>query len=305
MVAICVNLLSKNTDEISRLRINEVITQGHLPEKSGEVLISDEFAKKLNVEPGQVVTIMASSMFGSMSFYNVTVTGTVRFGTAMLDRSAMIMDLTDAQAALDMYDASGEILGFFGIGRYDDSLAMNVSKAFNKKYSDPKDEFSPIMVTLKDQFVMAEFLDFADSFKSILIFSFILVMSIVLWNAGLIGGLRRYGEVGVRLAIGENKGHIYRSMIFESILIGIVGSLIGTMVGLSLSYLLQEKGVNLGDLMKNATLMLPSTFRAQVTPDAYWLGIIPGLFSTVLGTMLSGIGIYKRQTATLFKELET
>jgi len=305
MVAICVSLLSENTNEVSRLRINEVLALGHLPEKPGEVLISDEFAKKLNVEPGQVVTIMASSMFGSMSFYNVTVTGTVRFGTAILDRSAMIMDLADAQAALDMYDASGEILGFFKIGRYDDSLAMNVSKTFNKKYSDPKDEFSPIMVTLKDQFVMAEFLDFADSFKGILIFSFVLVMSIVLWNAGLIGGLRRYGEVGVRLAIGENKGQIYRSMIFESILIGIVGSLIGTMVGLSFSYLLQEKGLSLGDLMKNATLMLPSTFRAQVTPDAYWLGIIPGLFSTVLGTMLSGIGIYRRQTATLFKELET
>jgi putative ABC transport system permease protein len=161
------------------------------------------------------------------------------------------------------------------------------------------------MATLKEQFVMAEFLDYADSMKGILAFVFILIMSIVLWNAGLIGGLRRYGEVGLRLAMGENKGHIYRSMISESILIGIAGSLIGTAVGLSFSYLLQEKGVNLGNIMQNASMMLPAIFRAQVTPDAYWLGIIPGLFSTVLGTMLSGIGIYKRQTATLFKELET
>jgi putative ABC transport system permease protein len=305
VLAICVDLLSANTNEISRLRINEVLAQGRLPEKQGEVLISDEFAKKLNVEPGQVVTVMGSTMFGSMSFYNVIVTGTVRFGAAMLDRSAMIMDLSDAQVALDMNDACGEILGYFGIGRYDDTLAVNVSKAFNSKYSDPNDEFSPIMLTLKEQFVMGEFLDYADSFKSILIFAFIVVMSIVLWNAGLIGGLRRYGEIGVRLAIGENKGQIYRSMIFESILIGIAGSIIGTIIGLGFSYLLQEKGLNLGNIMKNATMMIPSTIRAQITPDAYWLGIIPGLFSTVLGTMLSGIGIYKRQTATLFKELET
>jgi putative ABC transport system permease protein len=248
---------------------------------------------------------MGSSMFGAMSFYNVTVIGTVRFGTAMLDRSAMIMDLSDAQAALDMNDASGEILGYFKIGRYDDSLAVNISKAFNSKYSDPGDEFSPIMVTLKEQFAMGEFLDFAESFKGILVFAFIVVMSIVLWNAGLIGGLRRYGEIGVRLAIGENKGQIYRSMIFESILVGIAGSIIGTLIGLSFSYLLQEKGLNLGDIMKNATMMLPSTFRAQITPDAYWIGLIPGLFSTVLGNMLSGIGIYRRQTASLFKELET
>ncbi len=305
VMAICVNLLSPNSDEISRLRINEALAQGRLPEKPGEVLISDEFAKKLGVVPGQIVTIMASTMFGSMSFYNVTVSGTVRFGTAMLDRSAMIMDLSDAQIALDMQDACGEILGYFENGMYDDNLAVNMSKSFNDKYSNPADEFSPVMTTLKEQFVMAEFLDYADSMKGILAFVFILVMSIVLWNAGLIGGLRRYGEVGLRLAMGENKGHIYRSMISESILIGIAGSLIGTAVGLSFSYLLQVKGVNLGNIMQNASMMLPATFRAQVTPDAYWLGIIPGLFSTMLGTMLSGIGIYRRQTASLFKELET
>jgi len=305
VVAICVNLLSPESKEIERLRIKEVLVQGRLPEKPGEVLISNEFAQKLKIEPGQVVTIISSSMFGSMSFYNVTVTGTLRFGTAILDKSAMIMDLSDAQVALDMNDACGEILGYFATGRYDDSLAAHICKTFNSKYSNPGDEFSPIMTTLREQFAMGEFLDFAKSFKSILVFAFIFVMSIVLWNAGLIGGLRRYGEIGVRLAIGENKGQIYRSMIFESVLVGIAGSIIGTIIGLSLSYLLQEKGLNLGNIMQNATMMLPSTFRAQITPDAYWLGIIPGLFSTVIGTMLSGIGIYKRQTATLFKELET
>jgi len=41
-----------------------------------------------------------------------------------------------------------------------------------------------------------------------------------------------------------------------------------------------------------------------LTPPAFYIGFIPGLFSTVLGTMLSGIGIYRRQTAQLFKELE-
>jgi len=50
--------------------------------------------------------------------------------------------------------------------------------------------------------------------------------------------------------------------------------------------------------------MMPSVIRAQITTSAFFLGFIPGLASTVIGTMLSGIGIYKRQTARLFKELE-
>ena len=43
---------------------------------------------------------------------------------------------------------------------------------------------------------------------------------------------------------------------------------------------------------------------AKITTETYYIGFIPGVISMVLGTMLSGIGIYKRQTAQLFKELE-
>ena len=57
-------------------------------------------------------------------------------------------------------------------------------------------------------------------------------------------------------------------------------------------------------MVKNITMMYPSVIRAKITKETYYIGFFPGLFSTVFGTALSGIGIYKRQTAQLFKELE-
>jgi putative ABC transport system permease protein len=50
--------------------------------------------------------------------------------------------------------------------------------------------------------------------------------------------------------------------------------------------------------------MMPSVVRAAISPTAFYIGFWPGLVSMVLGNALSGIGIYKRQTAHLFKELE-
>jgi len=50
--------------------------------------------------------------------------------------------------------------------------------------------------------------------------------------------------------------------------------------------------------------MMPNRIRARITPPDFYIGFIPGLISTVLGTALSGIGIYRRQTSMLFKELE-
>jgi putative ABC transport system permease protein len=299
-----VDLLSPGTTEIATLNIETAVTRGRMPQRPGEILISDDLATKLGIEPGDNATLLSSTMYGSMTMQNFNVSGTVTFGVQAMDRGAMIADINDVQMALDMENAAGVILGYLPSNVYDIEQAEAIKHSFNQIYYDSGDEFSPVMVQLKDVGMLGDYLEMTSGFTAILAGVFIVLMSIVLWNVGLLGGIRRYGEVGLRLAIGEHKGHIYRSMIYESILIGIVGSVIGTALGMGAAYWLQVKGINVGDMMKNSSLMFPGVLHAKITPATYYIGFIPGLFSIVLGTMLSGIGIYQRQTAQLFKELE-
>jgi putative ABC transport system permease protein len=205
--------------------------------------------------------------------------------------------------ALDMQDATGEILGYFPSGEYDNEKAEAMVSSFDNKYSDPGDRFSPVMVTLRDQNNLASMLDLLDYFRAIIIGVFVFAMSIVLWNSGLLGGLRRYGEMGLRMAIGEEKNHIYRSLIVESVFIGLAGSLAGTLIGLFFALLL-SKGIDISSMAQNSTMMMQNVIKAKITPDAFFIGFIPGLMATVLGTTLAGLGIYKRKTAQLFKELQ-
>jgi putative ABC transport system permease protein len=299
-----IDLLSPGTTEITTMNIERALTRGKIPEKPGEILISDDLALKLGIEPGESATLLGSTMYGSMAMHNFIVSGTLTFGMQAMDRGAMIADINDVQLALDMEDATAVILGYLPNNVYDIDQAEAIKQKFNNSFTDIDDEFSPIMMQLKDIGMLGDYLELTSSFSVILATIFIVLMSIVLWNVGLLGGIRRYGEVGLRLAIGEHKGHIYRSMIYESVLIGIVGSIIGTALGLGFAYWLQVKGINIGDMMKNSTLMFPGVIHAKITNETYYLGFIPGLFSMVLGTMLSGVGIYRRQTAQLFKELE-
>ena len=299
-----IDLLSGNKDEIERMNIPKSIVQGRLPGKPGEILISDAFARKLNVKPGDKITLISSSMFGEMVVYNFNISGTIVFGTASLDRGTIIADISDVRNALNMEDATGEILGFTRNGFFNDKQAGKITAQFNRKYNIPKDEFSPVMKSLKEQSNMGFLVDYASTVLGVMIFVFLLAMSIVLWNAGLLGGLRRYGEFGMRLAIGEEKGHIYKTMIYESLLIGTIGSLAGIALGMMLAGYLQYYGVDFGGMMQNATIIMPTVFKARITPVTWVIGFIPGIFSTLTGTMLSGIGIYKRETAQLFKELE-
>ncbi|MBN1406665.1 MAG: ABC transporter permease [Calditrichaceae bacterium] len=304
-LGLAVDLLSPDTKEVERLNINKSIVRGKSPEKNGEILISDELADKLKVIPGQIVTLMTSTMYGSMAMQNYIVSGTIKFGVTAMDKGAMILDITDAKYVMDMQDEVSEILGYFSNGIYNNVSATTVQNRFNAAYKDSTGEFAPVMLKLRDQNELASMLDYISRMISIFISVFVLAMSIVLWNAGLLGGLRRYGEMGLRLAIGEFKGRVYRSLIYESVIVGFIGSAIGTIIGLGAAFYLQEVGLDFSDLMQNATVLWPGVFRAKITLPAYYIGFIPGLISTVIGTMLSGIGIYKRQTAQLFKELET
>lgn len=300
-----IDLLSPGSGEARRMNIEPALVRGRMPSAPGEILISDDFAVKLNVEPGASATVMSSTMHGSMAMHNFILVGTVRFGVGPMDRGTIIADLSDVRRALDMEDAAGEVLGYFTNGQYNDAEAVQIADEFNARVGSPEDEFGPFMRALRNQNDLAEYLDLAANMSGILSGVFILAMSIVLWNLGLIAGLRRYGEIGVRLAIGEEKGHVYRSVLLESMLVGLAGSIIGTAIGLALAAYMQIHGLDVGSMMDNSSMMLPTVMRARITPQTFYVGFIPGLFSTMLGSALSGIGIYRRQTAQLFKELET
>ena len=270
----------------------------------GEGIIAHDFSEKLGIALGDQLTYFGSTMEGSMTFQSFKIVGTIRFGSTALDKGALIIDVTDAQNMLDMEDGAGEILGFEKTGLYDDASAKKIAQTFNKKYASSEDEYAPIMLPLKSQNNLEGIIDYGETLSSAFIFLFILAMSIVLWNTGLLGGLRRYKEFGIRLALGEEKKRIYWTLILEAVIVGIIGSVIGTILGLGITYYMQVVGIDISGYIDNSSMILPTTIRSKLTPNLFYIGFIPGVLAMVLGTMLAGIGIYKRETANLFKELE-
>ena len=304
VIGFAVSLFNPNDGELKRMNIEKSLKTGKIPQKAGEILISDQFAKKLDVVAGDEVTLIGSTMYGSMAFYNFIVSGTVGFGNQLMDKGSILVDISDAKLALNMENSSSEILGFLPGGFYSSEPAHKLMNEFNEKYKDETDVYAPIMKTIEEQEGMGPMLAYANNMGSFITLIFIFVLAIVLWNAGLLGGIRRYGEFGLRIAIGENKSNIYKTMIYEAILFGMIGSVIGTAFGLFFSWLLQTYGFDVSSMMKDINMMMPTVFRARISPEAFYLGFFPGIIATLIGTMLAGIGIFKRKTATLFNELE-
>ena len=304
-----IDLLKTGSRIIEIWELDKNLVNGRLPKTFNEALIGQKLANKLNITVGDTATYIGTTMHNAFTTYNFTIVGTFDLQKGQADSQMMLVDISGARKALDMENAASEILGFTHSLFYDDDKAVSLRSNYNENYSDSSDIFSPVMMALRDSSQqMGDMVEFVDAFLMIIGTIFLIIVMVVLWNMGLMNGLRRYGEIGLRLAMGESKGAVYRSMIVEAVIIGLTGTMIGTGLGLSIVYYVQENGIDYSEVvatMSTASMVMPNVFYAKITPDLYYIGFIPGLIATVLGTMLAGIAIYKREMAQLFKELES
>lgn len=289
---------------VKDIHLKEALLQGRLPQNPDEILLSQELFNKLGLSLNSTVTLLGSSVYGAMSFRNFSVCGTVTFGVEAIDRGGLVADIDDIRAFLDMPGGASEYFGFLPSGDYNDAKAQAIKTQFNAKYNS-KDEFAPVMLTLSDQNDLGSLLQLYGFYLGMISFVFIIIIAIVLWNAGLMNSIRRYGEFGLRLALGEQKKHLYWWLIIESLAIGVVGSIIGATIGILVLLYFHTHGFNFSVFLKDSSIMMENIIYTSVETKNVILGILPGILSTLLGAMLAGIGIFRRKTSQLFKELET
>ena len=308
VIAFGIDLFSSDSRQVEIWELERLLVSGNLPENKNDALISSKMANQLNIGIGENVTFIGSTMDNAFTTYNFKVSGTFNLRKGQTDKQMMLVDLSGARLALDMDNAASAIFGFTHSLYYDDETAVALRTEYNRINSDSLDIFSPYMLALRDGNQMGTMVDVSDAMMAIMGGIFLVIVMIVLWNMGLMNGLRRYGEIGLRLAMGESKGQVYRSMISEAIIIGLAGTVVGTGIGIALTYYVQENGIDYTkgiEALSNSSMVMPNIFYAQITPDLFYIGFLPGVLATVLGTMLAGLAIYRREMSQLFKELET
>ncbi len=291
--------------ERRRMGLEKGLVSGRIPSRPKEILLSDQALKRLKLKLGDPVTLIGTDVHGSLAKAGFSVCGTVRFGMAALDRGAVIADLEDIRGLLDMPGGSAEVLAFLKDGQFSLERVEAIRDSFNARFADGAVEDSPLMLSIGGQNDLGFLIRMMESINSMMSLVFILILGIVLWNAGLMNGIRRWGEFGVRLAVGESKRHLYRSLILEAVIIGAVGSLIGILLALAGNWYFNLHGLDMTTFTRNTTLLTEDVVFTDLRPGDALASLIPGVLSTVLGAALAGRAIFSRQTSQLFKELET
>jgi len=98
----------------------------------------------------------------------------------------------------------------------------------------------------------------------------------------------RMGEFGTMMSLGNRSGHIFRLILTENLLLGLIGSGLGLFLGVLLAFVISAIGIPMPP-PPNANLGY--TARIELVPSALLISFSVGLIATVLAALWPAVRV--------------
>jgi putative ABC transport system permease protein len=209
------------------------------PGKGPGMVIGKGLARILNAQPGSVLTLMATTVNGSLNAVDVNVTGIVSTGISDIDKRLAMVDLATAQALLLTNKVST-------LSVYLDDIALTDTSSAALREAGAGNGHALEVRTWLQQAV------FYQSVKGLYdrIFGFLgaIVLVIVLFsvtNTLAMAVLERTREIGTLRAMGATPGEVMRVFTLEGLALGSGGALAGMLLASGVALFLLLAGIQM------------------------------------------------------------
>jgi putative ABC transport system permease protein len=242
------------------------IAEGDPPAADGEIVLDQGTFEATDYELGDMVPVQ--TQVGVEEFELV---GVARFGTADSPGGAtyVLWSIDDAQRLLGEPGQFSSIGAVAEEGVSQDELVASIAGQLD----DGTEVVSGEEITEETQSAIGEQLGFITIFFLVFALIAVFVGAFVIYNSFAIVVAQRTREMALLRAIGARRRQVRRAVVVEAVVVGLVGSAIGFVVGLGLAALL------------GAILQLPEGALA-VLPSSVAVAIATGLIVTVVSSLV-------------------
>jgi putative ABC transport system permease protein len=256
--------------------IHEKIVYGeYLSSDSKGIMVGSGFAEKFDLHIGQKITLLSQTVYNSISVESFTITGIFTYGIKSLDERLMVAPIARVQDLVKMGDGTSEIL----------ILLDNIEES--TRVEDEVNAVLPPDYTAKsweNQGNYYNMIKIATQIYNVVYFFFLLLASFVIINTILISVYEREREIGALTALGMSQGEVLGLFVTEAGILSIIGSLLGSLSGGLISFILSKVGINtlalFGDTMSEMNISNVIYLRAE------WETVI---FSFIFGFLVTVI----------------
>ncbi|HEV8435578.1 MAG TPA: FtsX-like permease family protein [Thermoanaerobaculia bacterium] len=192
-------------------------------------------AKSMHVKAGDYVTLMTTTVTGSLNAMDVRVAGIFTIGVKEFDDRAIKMPIAGAQMLLQTKKVE-KLLVF--LNNTDDTAAVRESLSRSLHGVEFKDWSE--LATFYHQVVAL--------YNGIFGFLGLIVFAIVIFsvaNTIMMSVFERTREIGTLMAIGTTRARLWRMFLAEGFSIGLIGCVLGVASGVALAFLINHGNVML------------------------------------------------------------
>jgi putative ABC transport system permease protein len=271
-------------DKEARLGSSLKISQGRQLKDTDAfgILLGEGVAKALKLKPGDHVTLLANAAEGALNSLDFEVVGVFQSFSSDYDARAVRIALPAAQ---ELLLTSGVNALVISLHKTSDTGAVGalLKQQFGqsgyeiKNWTELNDFYEKTVIMYRQQFGVLQFI--------------ILVMVLLsVANSINMSVFERLGEFGTMMALGNRGGHVFRLILTESALLGLVSAMLGVIVGTALAMAISAIGIPMPP-PPNANLGF--TGHIKIMPSVLVMAYLVGFTATILGALLPASRVSK------------
>ncbi len=275
-----VNIVGIQPGNESQITVmKQSVIEGKYP-KSGkrDILIGRKMADKLEVGIGGKLVVVANSAQGTVNSELFRVSGIYKSGHSDFDNSYIFVPADFANSLLEL---NGNIHEFAIITNSIENIEQTkreIAEALGSGYE---------VLSYKDLLPMI--VSYMEVYQSSIFIFYAIIGIAVLFgvvNTMLMSVFERVPEFGVLIAIGMKRGTLFRMVLGESLVLGILGSIIGSVLGLLIYLPFAKSGIDLSSFSEGMSMMgLDAIIYPSVNPMMFLNSTIVMPLTAVIGAV--------------------
>ncbi len=268
-------------------RLDTYLTEGKFDfgKKSKGVIIGSKLAKKLKVTIGKKLIVSAQDVNNDVSSLALKVTGILRTNNMWLDEVAVFIHREKVKKMLEINDG----LTQFSLLLHQQEDIQPLQKELKEKLPSLDvfrwDEIYPAL--LQSRVMMTGF----NMVCNIIVFC---IAGLGIFGVMLVSVMERLREFGILLAVGTGFTQIRLMVAIESLLLGCVGFIGGSLLGGISLYYFQEKGLDLTMFSEGLEAFGMDTIIYSVIKPEYFIYSFAAVILATLVSIIIPLRILKK-----------
>lgn len=232
--------------ELAHTDLKKYLVEGRMvSEGKKEVVLGTRILEKLNLKVGEKITLIFTTSFGSLQGKTFEIVGKIDSKLKLLDEMVLFIPLDQAQKMLEMPDMVTELLVMTPDYNNVKSAFTNIQEYFHEK--DITKRYHIFTWDRANGFI--RYVSVARQIYNLIYVMIILLSSFVVINTMIMIVKERTKEIGMMTSLGLNKNDVLRMFMMEGLVMGLVGSFFGAILGGFGTIILSNVGIDYSEAL--------------------------------------------------------